>query len=287
MTMTGSSEITTVAAVQMNSQDDLAQNLDRVAARVREAAAAGAQLIVLPENFAFFGPDAGRADLAEELDRPAGPIASRLAHLAREHRAFVIGGGMPERSSDPARPFNTCAVFGPGGELVATYRKVHLFDVEIADGASYAESSSTMGGERPMVVVTGSLRVGLSVCYDVRFPELYRRLSDAGADMFVVPAAFTMMTGKDHWHVLLRARAIEGQAYVVAAAQWGAHPRGKRTYGKSCVIDPWGDVIAQASEGEGIVVAPVDRARLASVRRSLPALAHRRAVTAASVKASG
>lgn len=271
-----SGEAATVAVVQMNSQDDLSHNLDRVTARVREAAEARAEVALLPENFAFFGAEAARAELAEDLSTPEGPIASRLAELAREHRLTLIAGGMPERSSDARRPHNTCAVFGPEGEIQALYRKIHLFDVELSDGASYAESRSTAPGDRPVVTPVGGFSFGLSVCYDLRFPELYRALSDGGADAFVVPAAFTLMTGKDHWHVLLRARAIEGQAYVLAAAQWGAHPGGKRTYGKSCVVDPWGDVIAQAPEGEGIAVARLERRRIEGVRASLPSLAHRR-----------
>jgi predicted amidohydrolase len=183
---------------------------------------------------------------------------------------------MPERSSDPQRPFNTCAVVAPDGALVARYRKVHLFDVEVGDGQRYCESASTTPGAEPVVVSVRGFKVGLSVCYDVRFPELYRKLADLGAEIAVVPAAFTLATGKDHWHVLLRARSVELQAYVVAAAQWGAHPHGRRTYGKSLIADPWGDVIAQCSDGEGFAVATVDRRRIESVRTSLPSLRHRK-----------
>ncbi len=195
---------------------------------------------------------------------------------AKKLGLFIIGGGMPERSGDAARPYNASVVVSPEGEVTAVYRKVHLFDVEVGDGQTYRESQATMPGEKPLVTNAAGLAVGLSVCYDLRFPELYRALASAGADVLTVPAAFTLMTGKDHWHVLLRARAIESQAYVVAAAQWGSHPRGRRTYGKSCIVDPWGDVIAQASEGEGVIVAPIDPSRIASVRRDLPALRHRR-----------
>jgi predicted amidohydrolase len=160
--------------------------------------------------------------------------------------------------------------------LVARYRKLHLFDVDVGDGQSYRESASTSPGAAPVVVDLAGFRVGLSICYDLRFPELYRVLTDLGAEIIVVPSAFTLATGKDHWHVLLRARAIEAQAYVVAAAQWGTHPRGRRTYGKSLVADPWGDVIAQCPDGEGIVLANIDRAHLERVRASLPSLRHRR-----------
>jgi predicted amidohydrolase len=270
------SEGMVVAAVQMNSQNDVGANLEVVRARVAEARAAGASLVVLPENFAFMGgSDDERRAVAEPADGD-GPIVRCLRDLAREHRVTLVGGGMPEASGDPDRPYNTCLVAGPDGSIVARYRKIHLFDVEVGDGQVYRESAGVTGGDRPVVVRAGPFTAGLSVCYDVRFPELYRRLVDAGADVLLVPAAFTLMTGKDHWHVLLRARAIESQAYVVAAAQWGRHPKGRTTYGKSLVVDPWGDVIAQAPEGPGVVTARLDGARVSDVRQSLPSLRHRR-----------
>lgn len=183
---------------------------------------------------------------------------------------------MPEKSDDPARPFNTSVVVSPQGRAVARYRKIHLFDVEVGDGQVYRESASTSAGDGVVATPIGGVVVGLSVCYDLRFPELYRELVDVGAELLTVPAAFTLATGKDHWHALLRARAIESQCWVLAAGQWGTHPRGRRTYGKSCLVDPWGDVVAQASEGVGVVIGTVDMERLASIRRSLPSLAHRR-----------
>jgi predicted amidohydrolase len=195
--------------------------------------------------------------------------------MARAHRIWVIGGGMPERSADPARPYNACVVFAPDGSLSARYRKIHLFDVELAE-RGYRESAACSPGSEPVTLSAGGLGVGLSICYDLRFPELYRSLSAAGAEVLAVPAAFTVTTGKDHWHVLLRARAIEAQAYVVAAAQWGKHPGGRLTYGKSCIVDPWGEIIAHASEGEGVITAVVDRSYLARVRSTLPSLRHRR-----------
>jgi deaminated glutathione amidase len=265
----------TLAAVQLSSQADVAENLDRVAVQVAEAGRRGAGIVLLPENFAFMGDEEGKRELAESLETP-GPIGRRLAELALEHRVHLIGGGFPERSDDPARPFNSCVVISPEGRLTATYRKIHLFDVDVPNGARYRESASTTAGTEPRVCEIQGASVGLSVCYDLRFPELYRALSAAGAEILVVPAAFTLLTGKDHWHVLLRARAIEAQSYVVAAAQWGTHPKGRHTYGKSCIIDPWGDVIAQASEGEGVVVATAEPGVLARVRGSLPSLAHRR-----------
>ena len=263
------------AAIQMSSQEDLPANLRRASELLAEAKTLGAEVALLPENFALMGNEDQRLEIAEVLDGN-GRVLSALAHAAKVDGLWVIAGGMPERSADPARPFNSSVVVSPEGKVAAVYRKIHLFDVDLADGATYRESQATSAGETPVCTPIAGLSVGLSVCYDLRFPELYRGLSKMGADVLTVPAAFTLMTGKDHWHVLLRARAIEAQAYVVAAAQWGSHPKGRRTYGKSCIIDPWGDVIAQASEGEGVVVASVDPERIASVRRNLPALRHRR-----------
>jgi predicted amidohydrolase len=257
----------------MSSQDDLEANLKKVREGISRCASKGARVVVLPENFAFMGPEDDKRQIAEDFSSP-GPILSALSDAARSENVWVIGGGMAERSSDPARPFNTSVVLDSKGEVVGRYRKIHLFDVDIADGASYRESRSTSPGGSIEDAQIEGFRLRLSVCYDLRFPELYRR--EPAADVITVPAAFTLLTGKDHWHVLLRARAIENQAYVVAAAQWGSHPKGKRTYGKSCVIDPWGDVIAQATEGESVVVADLEQQRLRDVRAQLPCLKHRR-----------
>lgn len=271
-----SRERLTIAAVQMSSQDDLAKNLSVASARIDEAARRGAGLVVLPENFAFMGTEAQKREIAESTDGVAGPIVRALSDAAKRSGVWVIGGGMPERSDDRERPFNTCLAVAPDGSIAARYRKVHLFDVDLPDGSTYRESAATSPGQGAVTVVIDGWSVGLSVCYDVRFPELYRALSDRGAEAIVVPAAFTLLTGKDHWHVLLRARAIEAQAYVVAPAQWGTHPRGRQTYGKSLVADPWGEVVAQASEGEGIVLATLERAYLDAVRARVPSLRHRR-----------
>lgn len=265
-----------VAAIQLNSQNDLAQNLRTCRELVRQASDRGARLVVLPENFAFFSADAGRRDVAESLAGEPGPIRAAMAEWARDCAVTVIGGGFPEAGPDPLRPYNTCAVMAPSGELVASYRKVHLFDVDLADGTRLRESEATAAGEAARVVEVDGFKVGLSICYDLRFPELYRALVDQGAELIVVPAAFTLHTGKDHWHVLLRARAIESQAWVVAAGQWGRHPRDRVTYGHSLVVDPWGTVVAEASDGVGLALARVERARLQEVRSGLPSLRHRR-----------
>jgi deaminated glutathione amidase len=266
------------AAVQMNSQADVAKNLARAELLVAEAAKQGAQIIVLPENFAFMGgEDDERLRVAEHLDTDTpGAIRTFLETNSRKHSAWIIAGGLPEASGDAVRVHNTCVVVGPDGNMTARYRKIHMFDVEVGDGQRYRESASCAPGDKPVVASVAGANVGLSICYDLRFPELYRTLVDAGAEVLVVPAAFTLATGKDHWHVLLRARAIESQCYVIAAAQWGAHPKGRRTFGKSCIVDPWGEVIAQASEGEGVAVATLDPKYLQQVRASLPSLQHRR-----------
>jgi predicted amidohydrolase len=266
-----------VAVVQLNSQDTVAENLVRVRHWLAQAAAAGAKLVALPENFAFFGEEAQKRELAERLDGAfPGPILAALAEAAAKHGVWIVGGGMPERSDDPARPYNTSVLVDPKGQVAASYRKVHLFDVSLPDGTSYRESAATSAGSEPVTAEVLGVRVGLSVCYDVRFPELYRRLVDQGARIVTVPAAFTLTTGKDHWHALLQARAIENQVYVMAPAQHGKHPRGRQTYGKSIIVDPWGEVVAQCSEGEGFAAAELDFAYQDRVRTSLPSLLHRK-----------
>lgn len=271
----------TVAALQLSSQDDVDANLAQCRHWVEQATRAGAQLIVLPENFAYFGPDPARVRAAEPLspaapDPRSSPIQAALSGWAREWGVTIVGGGMPTQSSEPARPHNTAVVFGPEGRLLGHYHKLHLFDVSLSDGTDLCESSRTMPGSTLTTVPVGSFQVGLSICYDVRFPELYRGLVDAGADVILVPAAFTLHTGKDHWEPLLRARAIESQSWVVAAAQYGSHPQGRRCYGHSMLIDPWGAVVAQCSDRAGFALATIDREYIDQVRRSLPSLKHRR-----------
>lgn len=268
-----------VAVVQLNSQDDVGHNLARVRHWIAQAAAAGAQLVALPENFAFMGEESVKREVAEAVHRTGGgfgPIVNALLELAAKHGVWVLGGGLPERSADPARPYNSSVLVSPAGAVVAVYRKVHLFDVSLADGTSHRESAATYPGDEVVTADVLGARVGLSICYDLRFPELYRQLVNAGARVLTVPSAFTLTTGKDHWHPLLRARAIENQAYVLAPAQHGKHPRGRQTYGKSLIADPWGEVIAQCSEGEGFATATLDFEYLEHVRASLPSLGHRK-----------
>ena len=272
------SEPVLVAAVQMCATDDLTANLATVRRLGDEAGAAGARVIVLPECFPFLGRKEGdKMAIAEVLDdaRP-GPILTALRELADRHRAVVIGGGMPETvPGDPRRAYNTAVVVAPGRGIVGRYRKVHLFDVDIPGGATLRESDGTVAGAGGLVVATAGLRFGVSICYDVRFPELYRRLwKEGGADVLLVPAAFTAHTGRAHWHLLLRARAIENQAYVVAAAQWGRHNEKRESFGHSLIIDPWGHVVAERAEGDGVVLASVDPEVIAKTRRNMPCGAH-------------
>ncbi len=270
-----------VAVAQMSSQDDVGKNLARVRALVAEAADEGVSLVALPENFAFMGEEQDKRAMAEVVGgADHGPVVAALAEAASRHGVHLVGGGMPERSADPERPYNTSVLVGPDGRVAAVYRKIHLFDVTLADGTEYRESQATGRGEAAVTAdvprADGEpVRLGMTVCYDLRFPELFRRLSGAGARVVTVPAAFTLLTGKDHWHVLLRARAIENQVFVLAPAQHGKHPRGRLTYGKSLVVDPWGDVLAQAGEGEGVAVATLDFGYLERVRAALPCLTHR------------
>ncbi|MDF3069480.1 MAG: Aliphatic amidase AmiE [Polyangiaceae bacterium] len=263
-----------VAAVQLNSQADVTQNLDSCRELVERAKRRGAELVLLPENFAFFGAELDKRQVAESL--ADGEISNAIRRMAQDNSLCVIGGGFPERTADAARPHNTLLAVGPDGKDIASYRKIHLFDVELGSAGKYAESDATSAGADVAVAEVSGFKLGLSICYDLRFPELYRALSDLGAEVLLVPAAFTLHTGKDHWHVLLRARAIEAQAFVVAAAQQGSHPGNRQTYGHSLVVDPWGTVIAEATDGVGLVTATLERARLTTVRRSLPSLSHRK-----------
>ncbi|MBL8924490.1 MAG: carbon-nitrogen hydrolase family protein [Myxococcaceae bacterium] len=267
--------MTLLAAVQMTSGADKAENLSKATALIRKAARRGAQLIGLPENFAWMGPEPERDANAEALD---GPTLTAMSALAKEFGVTLLAGSVLEAGAPGGRLYNTSVLFGPDGARLAAYRKMHLFDVEVGDGQTYKESAAVAPGTEVVVATTALGKVGLSVCYDLRFPELYRRHAEAGAVLLTVPAAFTLATGKDHWEVLLRARAIENQAYVMAPAQQGRHPKDRLTWGHAMIVDPWGLVTARASEGEGLAMAELDDALLSRVRRNLPALQHRRLV---------
>ena len=263
-----------IAALQMVSTTSVEQNCATAAHLIAQAARDGAELVALPEYFCVMGRSE-RDKLAVAETPGDGPIQSMLSDAAREHRVWVIGGTLPLRSPDPQRVLNSNGVYAPDGTLAARYDKIHLFRYD--NGRErYDEGASILGGNVPTALQAGTLRVGLSVCYDLRFPELYRELMHPPCDLLSVPAAFTYTTGMAHWELLLRARAVENQCYVIAAAQGGTHENGRRTWGHSMVIDPWGQVLAVQPEGESVVLAELDLERIAAVRTQLPALEHRR-----------
>jgi len=263
-----------IAALQMVSTPDVEANLASARRLCRQAAAAGTRLVALPEYFCLMGRrDEDKLAIAE--DDSGGPIQEALSDIARQEGLWVVGGTLPLRSPQPGRVRNACTVWNPNGQRVACYDKIHLFAFD--NGREhYDEARVLRAGDTPVTVDVEGLRVGLSVCYDLRFPELYRAMMQPPCDLVVVPSAFTYTTGAAHWELLLRARAVENQCYVLAPAQGGRHDNGRRTWGHSLVVDPWGEVVAVCEEGEGVVVADVDPARIAQVRLQLPALAHRR-----------
>lgn len=265
-----------VAVCQMRSGDDVDANLAAAEELLREAADGGADLAVLPEVFAYLGPRARIAEIAEPL--PGGRVAERIASIARARAMWILGGSLHER--EDGRVFNTAPLFDRSGELVARYRKIHLFDVDLDDQPPFRESVTFTAGTELVTHALEDVRVGLTICYDLRFPELYRSLMALGAELILVPAQFQHRTGSAHWHPLLRARAIEDQLYLAAAAQWGAFgspDERRRSYGHSIVVGPWGDVLVEApEEGSGVWLADVDLAELRRVRATLPALEHRR-----------
>jgi predicted amidohydrolase len=297
----------TVAAIQLTSTDDVTRNLETSARLVAEAAASGAKLIGLPENFAYLGSDRDhRLSIAERLQRPGapgtgtpGPILTAMQRAARQAEAWLLLGGFPEMGDDPLpsspgqpssgqpssaqltsgqpkRIRNTSVLLSPSGEIAALYRKIHLFDVDVPGGLRFRESEAIEPGADVVVADLPWGGLGLTICYDLRFPEIYRAIADRGARLCAVPAAFTLETGKDHWHVLLRARAIENQLFVLAPAQRGLHGGQRRSYGHALVVDPWGVVIAECGDHEGFALAQLDFDYQDQVRQNLPCLSHRR-----------
>jgi nitrilase len=260
-----------VAAVQMVSGGDVAANLEQARALVAQAVAGGARLVVLPEYFGMLGARASDKLDVQERDGE-GPQQAFLSGEARRHGIWVVGGCVPISTDDPARVRSACVAYGPDGRRVARYDKIHLFRFARGD-ESYDEARTIAPGTDPVSFDLPCGRVAMSICYDVRFPELYRTIGDVS--LILVPAAFTATTGAAHWELLLRTRAVENQCYVLAAAQGGMHPNGRRTYGHSMLVDPWGRIVAQHAEGQGIAVGDVDPDTIAHVRQELPALSHR------------
>ncbi|HEY7964070.1 MAG TPA: carbon-nitrogen hydrolase family protein [Steroidobacteraceae bacterium] len=264
-----------VAAIQMTSGPDVAANLAQARELLEQAAARGAKLAALPENFSFIGLKDGDKRAVAEAEG-AGPVQEFLAATARALRLWIVGGTVPLKAGADGRVAAASLVYSSDGERVGRYDKIHLFDVDLPGRSErYRESAHVAPGSAPVVIDTPVGRLGLSVCYDVRFPELYRHLSAAGAQLLAVPSAFTSPTGRAHWETLLRARAIENLCYVVAPAQSGFHPGGRETYGDSMIVDYWGRILQRVPRGRGCAVAELDTAAQASVRESFPALAHR------------
>lgn len=263
------------AALQMTSTDEAERNLDVAERLVDRAADRGATLVGLPENFAYLRAEGSASVSGQDLD---GPWLRRMSALAARRRITLLAGTIPEASGDAseARVANTAAVFGPAGQRIGVYRKIHLFDIDLPGMEHLKESRAVIPGTEIVVLDTPQCRLGLSICYDVRFPELYRELTKRGTTVLAVPSAFTERTGRDHWEVLLRARAIENLAFVFAPAQYGRHAPNRVSFGHAMIVGPWGEVLAQAPDGEGMAVAEIDLARQERIRAELPALRHGR-----------
>jgi predicted amidohydrolase len=261
------------AVVQMTSTTGVERNLAAAEALVERAASRGAAFVGLPENFAFLRSEGQPVPEPQDLD---GPWVRRMADLARRARVTLLLGSLPERVPGDPRARNTSVLLGPDGATLAVYRKIHLFDIDVPGMEHLKESKAVAPGSDVVTVETSLGTLGLSICYDVRFPELYRELARRGARVLCVPSAFTARTGKDHWEVLLRARAIENLAYVLAPAQAGEHGGERSSHGHAMIVDPWGAVVAQVPDGEGVALAELDFERLERLRRELPALAHAR-----------
>jgi deaminated glutathione amidase len=261
------------AAVQMNSVPDLSKNLAQAEDLIDLAVRQGAEFICLPENFSFLGDEAAKLAQADAIAQASSKF---LKTMAQKYQITLLGGGFPVPAEN-GKVYNTAVLIGRAGEELARYEKVHLFDVNLPDGNTYQESQSVLAGTRlPEVYHSKELgSLGLSVCYDVRFPELYRHLSQMGAEVLVVPAAFTAYTGKDHWQVLLQARAIENTCYMIAPAQTGRHNSLRQSHGHAVIIDPWGIILADAGEKPGVAIASIEPSRLEQVRRQMPSLQHR------------
>jgi predicted amidohydrolase len=262
-----------VALVQMNSQDDKQVNIEAALSGIDEAAARGARLVALPEVWTYLGPDEGNRDAAEPIP---GPLTTVLADRARQHGIYLHAGSILERVDGEPKVFNTTVVFDPAGDIIATYRKIHLFDVDLESDTSYRESATVGAGEEIVTFDLDGVTVGLAICYDLRFPELFRILALKGARAIILPAAFALATGKDHWETLIRARAIENGLYMLAPGQVGTHPPGLRCYGRSMVVDPWGLVVAQASDAPSVLSSQVDVSLVERIRGQVPSLANRR-----------
>jgi deaminated glutathione amidase len=268
--------VSKIAAIQMASGPNVRANLESAKRLIEQAVESGAELVVLPENFAIMGLSESDKVAVSETDG-VGPIQDFLAQQAGSQGIWLVGGTIPMKSPDPARVYASCLLYNDRGERVARYDKIHLFDVHLMDSnESYNESETTLNGNDVVVADTPFGRLGLAVCYDLRFPELFRSMLDQGVEIVSLPSAFTALTGNAHWESLIRARAIENLSYVIAAGQGGYHVNGRETHGHSMIVDPWGNILNQLKSGIGVVIADLDQERLARIRRSFPAIEHRR-----------
>lgn len=264
-----------IAAVQMASGPNVTANLTEAGRWVSMAADAGAELIVLPENVALMAMQ--QTDMLQHKEAAGnGPMQDFFTQLAEKHRVWIVAGTLPLESADPQRIRAACLVINDKGQIVARYDKMHLFDVSLGNNESYHESATLEPGNEVVVIETPFGRMGIAICYDLRFPELFRNMSDKGLDLIVLPAAFTAITGQAHWEPLIRARAIENLCYVVAAAQGGYHVNGRETFGDSMIVDPWGRVLDRLPRGAGFVLADLDQDKIADTRKHFPVLEHRR-----------
>jgi predicted amidohydrolase len=265
-----------VASIQTTSSTDVKKNLQQAEHLIKQAVAEGAQLVVLPENFSFMGKtEADKLNARETLG--SGHVQDFLAQQALQHKTWIVGGTLPLTSPDFKKAYNACIVYDAQGKQVACYNKIHLFDAQVKPGTEvYEESASTAAGEQIVVVDTPVGRLGLAVCYDIRFPELFRALSTQGVEIIAVPTAFTVKTGQAHWEVLTRARAIENFCYVIGACQTGAHENGRETYGHSLIIDPWGTILACLPDNPGVITADISLETLHQIRNDFPVHQHRK-----------
>jgi len=265
-----------IAAIQLNSGEKLQDNLKAAYYRLKQAKQKGASCAVLPENFAWMGRDSEAAATTEQLHH--GEAQNFLQQTAKDLGIWLIGGSHRIQSSSDTRgrAYNACLIYNPQGEQIARYDKIHLFDADVNDGQAYRESDNIKAGEHTTLIDTDFARIGITICYDLRFPALFQSLRRQGADVIVVPSAFTATTGKAHWKALLRARAIENQVYIVAPAQCGTHPYGRETWGHSLCIDPWGEVISELGNEPGVMSCLIDQQKIAEIRRKMPVFDHQR-----------
>lgn len=266
-------ELIKAAALQMTSTDNQAENLEQAERLIKEAANEQADLVALPENFSLMSET--RAEILKHAEDEKGPATTALKNWAKEHDLWIVGGSIPYRTKEE-KVTNTCILVSPKGKIEARYDKIHLFDVEVSKDRSYHESRNVQGGEKTVCAATPLGNLGLSICYDVRFPELYRKLADQDAEILFVPSAFTVPTGEKHWDLLTRTRAVENQCFLIAPAQGGDNYEGRQTWGHTRIIDPWGEILTELPEGPGLISAKLESKRLEKIRKEFPALNHRK-----------